>query len=624
MNDHAPILPGPDDWWGRGQAHQQAGRLDEAADCFRQIVEGDHGNVEAMAAWGKVLRAAKRKREAVAVLRQACGLRPGDAELRCELGDAWQDLGYPREALPVYAEAARLAPDLARAWYGAGCAHLAAGEFAAAAAGQREALRVAPDWTAARHNLGSALFKLGQVDEALDAFAEAARGPQPALSRGMIALIIPGSPRAGNREISEARRRWVEGMEFEVGAVPQRSEMPAGGRKVLRLRSRTRSAQDDRSFEGGVSSRRKQTGGKLRVGYVSSFFQNDNWMKPVWSLINRHERREFEIHLFSDAPAAAIKHGYAVHADDHFHDISGVSNELAAEEMARAGLDLLVDLNGYSAGERLPLFRRRPAPVIAQWFNMYATTGMPCFDYLIGDAEVIPPEEEPFYTETIVRVPGSYLSFEVNYPVPEVAPAPGRRGGAMSFGCLAPLYKITPQAVAAWGIILRHAPGATLLLKNTALGSADNRDFVSRMFAEHGVPADRLRLEGPAEHFQFLETYGRIDVALDTFPYNGGTTTTEAIWQGVPVVAFWGDRWVSRTSASILRAGGLGRFVAGSVDEYVRLAVELATASGAREELAELRRGMRAKLRTSPVCDTAAFARSMEGIYRRICGREPR
>ncbi len=584
MNENA------DDLLQKGWTHQKAGRLDPAVDCFRQAVEAGPENGAAMATWGKALRAAKRKREAVAVLRQACTLLPGDAELCCELGDAWQDLGYPREALPSYATASRLDPSLARAWYGAGCAHLGCGEFAAAASCQREALRLAPGWTAARHNLGSALFKLGRVDDALEAFTEAARGPQPELSLAMIALIIPGSPRSGNQEILEARQRWV-------------SRALCSGR-----RTRTGPRQSARSD------------GKLRVGYVSSFFQRDNWMKPVWSLINRHERRAFELHLFSDAPAAAIKHGYEVHPEDRFHDISALSNDAAAEAMEHAELDLLVDLNSYSAGARLPLFLRRPAPVMAAWFNLYATSGMPCFDYLIGDAEVIPPGEEKFYTEKILRVPGSYLSFDVNYPVPDVSPSLDREDG-MAFGCLAPLYKVTPQAVAAWCEILRRAPGSTLLLKNTALGTSDNRDFVARSFTEQGITPDRLRLEGPAEHHAFLETYGRIDVALDTFPYNGGTTTTESIWQGVPVVTFWGDRWVSRTSASILRAGGLGRFVTGSVAEYIQLAVALATVPGERAELSELRGKMRAVLRASSVCDTAAFTREMESIYRRICGR---
>ena len=593
MDENAPLPSNADDLWRHGAAHREAGRWDQAADCFRQIVEADHQNGAALAAWGTALRAAKRKREAVAVLRQACTVSTDDAALRCELGESWQDLGYPREALPAYAEALRLDPGLARAWYGAGCAHLAVDEFASAARCQREAVRLAPEWTAARHNLGSALFKLGQVEDALAAFRQAASGPQPELPLAMIALVIPGDPRSGNQEILDARRAWVEG--------------------VLKGGSRARKHSSPRPTP--------RPGSKLRAGYVSSFFHRDNWMKPVWSLINRHDRREFEIHLFSDAPASAIRQGYTVHPDDRFHDISALSNDHAAREMQRAGLDLLVDLNGYSAGQRLPLFLQRPAPVIAGWFNMYATTGMPCFDYLIGDGVVIPPEEEGFYTERILRVPGSYLSFEVNYPVPDVNPVVGREDGPASFGCLAPMYKITAQAVAAWCEILRQTPGSTLLLKNTALSTADNRDFVARRFAEHGIAADRLRLEGPAEHYPFLETYGRIDVALDTFPYNGGQTTTEAIWQGVPVVTFRGDRWVSRTSASILHAGGLGRFVTDGVAGYVRLAVELGTTPEARRELTRIRQGMRAALRASPVCDAIAFARAMEQGYRRICGR---
>ena len=592
MNEHAPTLPNADDLWRRGQAHAAAARWEAAADCFRQIAEADHGNGPATAAWGKALRGANRKREAVAVLRQACALLPDDAALRCELGEAWLDLGYPGEALPPLAEAARLQPDLVRAWYGAGCAHLGGGEFAAAVRCQREALRLAPDWHAARHNLGSALFKLGQVEEAMAAFRQAAGGPQPGMPLAMRALVAPGDPSLDNQGVLDTRREWVRSLPGGNAPTPRRQAAQRRG------------------------------GGRLRVGYVSSFFHRDNWMKPVWSLVNRHDRREFEVHLFSDAPASAIRHGYVPGSGDRFHDISRRSNDLAAAEMRRAGLDLLVDLNGYSAGERLPLFLERPAPVIAGWFNLYATSGLPCFDYLIGDATVIPPEEERFYTERVRRVPGSYLSFEVNYPVPEVRAAPGRDGGPVSYGCLAPMYKITAQAVAAWGEILRQAPGATLLLRNTALGTADNREFVARWFAEHGIAADRLRLEGPAEHFEFLETYGRLDVALDTFPYNGGQTTTEAVWQGVPLVTFRGDRWVSRTSASILRAGGFGRFVADDLAGYVRLAVELGTAAAARRELAEGRLGMRAALRASPVCDAEGFTRAMEAIYREICGRE--
>jgi predicted O-linked N-acetylglucosamine transferase (SPINDLY family) len=288
-----------------------------------------------------------------------------------------------------------------------------------------------------------------------------------------------------------------------------------------------------------------------------------------------------------------------------------------AERIEAEGIDLLVDLNGYSAMERLPLIALHPAPVVAGWFNLYATTGVSGYDYLIGDERVIPREEEKYYCEKIVRMPGSYLTFEVTYPVPPVADPPCLAGGGVTFGSLAPLYKITEQAVAAWSRILQRVPGSSLMIRNRELGSKGARGFLHSLFERHGVSSIRLRLEGPAEHYQFLETYGAIDIALDTFPYNGGTTTTEAIWQGAPVVAFSGDRWVSRTSASILHAAGLGELVGGSLEDYVEISVRLAQSP---ERLLDLRRNARTRLAASSVCDTETFARNMEQIYTELAG----
>ena len=335
-------------------------------------------------------------------------------------------------------------------------------------------------------------------------------------------------------------------------------------------------------------------------------------MKPVWGLINHHDRSQFEVHLFSDAPVSRIQYGYRAHLQDKFYDTTGLSNEALALEIEHAGVDLLVDLNGYSTMGRLPLFTMRPAPVVAGWFNMYATTGIAGYDYLIGDDLVIPPQEEKFYCEKILRVPGSYLTFEVTYPVPPVSDPPCLTNPAITFGCLASQYKITNEVIAAWSNVLHQVPNSTLLLKNAALGSPDVREFVHGLFELHHISPERVHLEGPSDHYEFLETYGRIDIALDTFPYNGGTTTTEAIWQGVPVVAFSGDRWVARTSASILRTAALGELVGQTLEDYISLAVSLANSP---DRLCDLRRNMRSRLRASPVCDTETFARNMESLY---------
>ncbi len=335
-------------------------------------------------------------------------------------------------------------------------------------------------------------------------------------------------------------------------------------------------------------------------------------------MINRHDRSAFEIHLFSDAAPAKLQPGYRADARDRVHDITRLSNEDVSALIERSAIDILVDLNSYSDMARLPLFTLKPAPIIVGWFNLYATSGLACFDYLIGDQEVIPAEEERFYTERILRVPGSYLTFAVNYAVPEVADPPCLTSGAITFGSLASQIKITDRVVAAWSSILLQSPASRLLVKNGTLGSAACRDFLYGLFGRNGIPRDRVRLEGPAEHFEFLKTYQQIDIALDPFPYNGGTTTTEAIWQGVPVLSFWGDRWVSRTSASILRAGGLDEFVQADLEGFVRYGGALANSPDTPQRLLALRRGMRAQLMRSPVCDTLTFARQMEDIYRQI------
>lgn len=474
----------------------------------------------------------------------------------------------------------------ARAWYDTGCGETERGEYAAAAGSFQRALAIAPDWPEAQHNLGRALFELGRVDEAVRCFEAAALGPHPGLPRAMMAVVIPGSDAADHGAVLAARRAWA------------RAFLPP--------------------VRPGPPPRRVAPGEALRVGYVSSFFHRANWMKPVWALINHHDRRAVDIHLFADCPAWTGVDGYRADPADHVHAIAGMSNEEAAAYIASCGIDVLVDLNAYSKPARLPLYQWRPAPVVASWFNMYATSGMPCFDYIVGDSVVIAADEERFYCEHVARVDGSYLAFAPPTLAPDVAGAPCAATGAITFGCLASQYKMTPEVMAAWGRILDRAAQSTLVLRNAALGSAGVRRCVQEALAANGIARDRVRMLGPADHGEFIRMYDAIDVALDTFPYSGGTTTMEAIWQGVPVITFHGDRWASRTSESIMRAAGLPEFVAADVDGYVDLAVDLATRPGSVHQLTTLRSTMRERVRASDACNGAKLARGMESLYRRM------
>ena len=565
-----------------GDTYRAKGEIGAAVDCFRRAVDTAPEHAAALAALGQLLQTSARAEEAVPFLKRATVLLPDDADLHCDLGDALQTLRQLADATAAYQRSLQLNPNLSRAWYSAGCAESSRKEYADAIACFRKALEIHPAWREAQHNLGQVLFKMGQVEEAIDLFRQASAGGEPALSQAAIAVIIPGSPTSDNQAILDARRTWAQSQ------LPQRRTTEHSSHSV------------------------KSGNQQLRIGYVSSFFQDHNWMKPVWGLINHHDRRRYEIHLFSDAPASQIKHGYRSHPQDRFHDTTGFSNEALAQQIEHAEVDLLVDLNGYSTMPRLPLFTVRPAKVVAGWFNTYATTGISSYDYLIGDDLVIPPEEEKFYCEKIVRVPGSYLTFEVTYPVPPVADPPCLTKGEITFGCLASQYKITNDVIGAWSQILQEVPNSSLILKNGALGSHGARQFVHGLFARHHIAPERVHLEGPSDHYRFLETYGEIDIALDTCPYNGGTTTTEAIWQGVPVVTFSGDRWVSRTSTSILQSAGLGELVGQGLEDYISLAISLANSP---DHLLDLRRNMRSRLSDSPVCDTRSFARNMERLY---------
>jgi len=283
-----------------------------------------------------------------------------------------------------------------------------------------------------------------------------------------------------------------------------------------------------------------------------------------------------------------------------------------------------VDLSAYSAPERLPLFLQPVAPVTAAWFNLYATSGLPGLDYLIGDGMVLREGDDRFYTERVLRLPLTYLAFAVTYPVPPVAGLPCLAGCPLTFGSLVSQYKITPPVIAAWAEILERTPETRLLLANTALRSIHNRRYLQDRFAERGIAAERLLLEGPAPHGEFLQKYDRIDMALDAFPYNGGTTTTEAIWQGVPVLTFAGDRWASRTSQSLLQQTPLAPFVAGSLREYIEQAVRLALDPATPARLAALRAGMREALSASPSGNVSGLARAMERLFRTMASAASR
>jgi predicted O-linked N-acetylglucosamine transferase (SPINDLY family) len=526
---------------------------------------------------------------AIACLRRLAETYPKDAPVLEKLATAYQCDGQYLPALKAYDRIIELGAATDATWRLTGNALTDVGEYAQAIGAYQHSLRLNATEPETHHNLARVMYRLGDVDRAvshLEAATAHCTDIDPWLS---LATILPGAPAATQAAILETRRAFASKLAEWLNA------QPAG--------------RPRRSSQSSAIP--------LRIAYLSAFFHSPNYMKPVWGLLNHHDRSRFQVHLFSDSPPAAGTPGYKAHRQDVVHQVSGLDTEDLGKLIRSEGIELLVDLNAYSTAHRLPLFLERHAPVTLAWFNMYATSGMPGIDYIVGDGEVVYPEEESFYSEQIRRLPLSYLTFEVSHPTPPAAKAPPASATPFTFGSLVAQYKITPPVVDAWSRILQRTNGTRLLLANTALKSPHNRQYVLDRFAERGVEADRLILEGPCAHLEYLQKYDRIDLALDAFPYNGGTTTMEALWQGVPVLALRGDRWAGRTSQSLIRRSHLGQFVADDVEAYVTQATNVASDPNAVTWLAEVRSTMRMRLEENSICDTRSLATHMERLYMR-------
>jgi len=506
------------------------------------------------------------------------------------------------QAVTAYRQLTVREPASFEAWSGLGHAAASLQEFGEAVPALRRALEIRPEMHGLRVNLGKALFELGHVSQATREFVHA-RDAGDAQTRMMalrnLAVVAPGDPALDNATILAVRREWAHAEAIGITPVVARDQPQA----------KPHHPPDD--------TPQQAPGRRLRLAYYGAFFARPNWMKMYMGVINAHDRERFELNLIVDGPNPSAEAGYRDHADDRIWDVNGVPNAALARHIAAAGIDVLVDLNGYSHHTRLPLLLHRAAPVQMAWNGMYGTTGFPHLDALVGDASAIPPDEEVFCSEPVRRVRHTYLPFHFFYATPPVSPPPCLQAGHITFGSLNSAYKLTDLTLDAWCGALHAVPGSRLLMRNRGLDLASNRADVQQRFVARGVAPDRIELQGGGSHDDFLASYARIDLALDTFPYNGGTTTAEALWQGVPVLTTRGDRWAGRTSRSILAAAGLHEFVAADESGFVALAAALAREP---QQLARRRATQRAVLAASPACDPAALCRELEAIYRDAAG----
>jgi predicted SAM-dependent methyltransferase len=337
-----------------------------------------------------------------------------------------------------------------------------------------------------------------------------------------------------------------------------------------------------------------------------------HFIEPV---LAAHDRSKFHVFCYSNVsyPDEVTERFRSL--CEEWRDVAALTDSQVAERMRFDGIDVLIDLAGHTGGGRPYLLARKPAPVQVTWLGYPNTTGLAAVDYRLTDAWADPPgESDRFHTEKLVRLPAGFLCYQPPADSPEVAPPPAAKSGGVTFGSFNFLAKAMPAMVPLWARLLQALPEAKLLLKSYGLSAQSARTALHAQFAEQGIGADRLIvLEPEASASAHLARYGEVDIALDCFPYNGTTTTCEALWMGVPVITLAGQSHVARVGSSILARAGLADLVAQSPQQYLDKAIALARDSARRSEL---RKSLRSRLRASPLLDAAAFTRGLESAYR--------
>ena len=606
-----------------GMAAYVGGKREVALERLTQAATLDPNVGHARAQLAELLRQFGRLDDALPHIQAAVRLMPQVAEFHLTLGNVLRDRGDADGAIAAYQQAAKISPTLNNIWWNLAEMYLRRQDFSnalaayqrampadahpadpyitmahaarlrgllsAAEKAYRQALELKPGDFECEAALGNILRQSSRVAEAIEHYRAAIkRSGHPAIQSNLL-LACTGNDRMTPEQVFEEHRQWGANVQQIVGPVAPHIVDSAPGRK-------------------------------LRVGYVSPDFRDHavwKWLEPI---LAHHDRQRSEIIGYSvtakpDAVTEAIRKQC-----DHFRDIAPVSDEDAAELIRADRVDILIDLAGHTGENRLMIFARKPAPIQVTYLGYPNTTGLSRMDYLITDAHIDPPgRTERFHTEQLYRLPHCFACYRPPSGAPEPAPPPSqdlgwRRGtGFINFGSFNSFSKLSPTLLDIWAKILTRVGDAHLLLKSSTVIDPGVVQLVRRDLENRSISPRRVHVSPPhptqASH---LAAYANVDIALDTYPYHGTTTTCDALLMGVPVVTLEGPTHPSRVGVSLLRNIGVAELIASSPDEYIEIAVRLATDP---QRLASLRRELRGKLLASRLVDGPAFTRELEAAF---------
>lgn len=636
-----------------GIALRELGRLDEAIAAYQAALALAPDFAEALNNLGGALLDQKQIDEAIDRFQHAVTVRPDYAEAYCNLGLAYKADFRLEEALVCFANAVHLKPEFAEPyamlaltnaelqrhvealgwcektlamWPDSPAAHLSLGVAFAnmsrvddAIASFQQAIERKPGFADAWNNLGVAFKEQGRLDDAVAAFEHAIslrEGFAEAYNNLGSTLKDQGKPDASRQmyehaialapDYAAAHHNLLLSMQYAAGITPE---------QLFQLHLRF-AAQ----FEPSLAAERlahapgREPGKRLKIGYVSPDFRRHAVAFFIEPILAHHDKAQVEVfcyynHVINDEYTARIR------ADvDHWIPCRSLSDRQLAERIHADGIDILVDLAGHTGGNRLLAFARKPAPVQLTWIGYPSTTGLTSMDYRLTDAFAEPPgQSEHVNVETLWRLPEVFCCYAAHPNSPAVIDHPPcEDNGYITFGCFNNYAKVSDAAIVLWAAILDQVPESRLMLEILGLDNPGMREAVAQRFARLGIDPARLVLIANDRKNQFV-LYNRIDIALDPFPCNGGTTSFDTLWMGVPFVTLAGSNFISRLGVTILHNGGLDELIGEDEAAYIRIAVDIARDPA---RLRQLRTGLRERTRASPLMDMARFTHHLEQAYR--------
>ncbi len=568
-----------------GAVLEKLGQWEEALACFWRAVELRSNSDTAWRNLGAALAKQDQLAEADISYQRALELAPDSAVTFNDWAGVLRRQERWEQAATLVRRALELDPHLAKAQMHLGSILELQGQLNEAETWLRRAVEEQPDLAEAYHNLGAMLVRQGRLDEGIAAFEKAlAAKPDQPISSSAILFALQYQQGATLAKLASAHA------DFDARyAVPLRGTW--------------------RPHENQVDLDRP-----LRLGFVSADFGPHPVSYFLIRPLEHLDRRKFETWCYCDHARSNPMPRLRA-AATQWRSSGRWSDQQLADQIRADRIDILFDLAGHTAHNRMLLFARKPAPIQITWIGYEGSTGLKAMDYLLADRHEIPESAEPYITERVLRMPDGCFCFDPPAEAPPVSPLPALSRGTVTFASFNNPAKLTTDVIALWAAVLDRVAGSRLVLKYRWLDTPEVGGRIAGMFAEHGVEPSRLEFLGRSSYAEMLRAYDRIDLALDPFPFNGGATTCDALWMGVPVITWPGETFASRHSLTHLSNVGLTETIARDREEYLDIAARLAADL---PRLATIRAQLRPQMAASPLCNGRRFAENLMPLLRNV------